>query len=83
MCTKDDCASNQILILDGTCRDCENWTRPNSQGRTCVSDIDNCSNLQYVDQYGVCYKCPALHRPSDDKHSCIQDDCDYGIEIIL
>ena len=35
-CGQDDCTDKQIVTVDGSCRDCENYTKPSELKRMCL-----------------------------------------------
>ena len=59
-----------ILGLNGRCSECEEYTYPDSTGKTCSSDTCD-SATQILKPNGRCEHCPSESHPAEDGRECV------------
>ena len=62
-----------MLNYDGRCLECDEYQRPQIQGKYCGPDA--CTVFQYQLKNGKCSACPAYEKKSDDERSCVDANC--------
>lgn len=78
-CRPDAC-DGTILLPDGSCSTCEDFTGPDTSNRECIAeDCDQTTQILLIS--GSCGECERYFRPEvaespNVPKNCIQDDCD-------
>ena len=71
-CEKPKCGPREIILLDGKCSKCTEFTKPSLDLKSCTSDA--CNDRQKVDELGSCTFCP-LYERAQDRWNCGSDNC--------
>ena len=66
--------ARQILLEDGTCKDCEHFTKPLEGGIACGTN--KCSQRERLMKDGTCLACGLYTKVSNDRKECIPEECD-------
>jgi hypothetical protein len=61
------------LLEDGTCKDCENYTRTSANLKACEEPI--CGDREKIEKNGNCKKCDDFQTLSTDKKTCYMKTC--------
>jgi Zn finger protein HypA/HybF involved in hydrogenase expression len=60
-----------VLLIDGTCKTCEDFSRPDADNRECIADdCDLDLDIKLID--GTCKACDAYFHPNELNLECIQ-----------
>ena len=72
-CGPDTCAIKDVIMPDGTCRNCGNMFRPDSiaMPRNCIQD--SCNDREIYDVDGYCQSCNNYERAQSSNTVCAAD----------
>ena len=62
-----------MLLINGTCSECPDFTRVQADGVTCKSDVCKAPNV--LVKNGRCDLCPKFSKVLEDGRSCKADRC--------
>jgi len=73
-CITDQCSSQtQILLADGTCETCGDYTLPDDANRNCILPV--CSDNEIMTLEASCESCGDYTHPDDTLKECVSDNC--------
>jgi hypothetical protein len=63
-----------VLQVNGTCKTCELYSKPNEAGTQCAADV--CLDGEILLEDGTCEVCEDYLHPDEDSRLCVADSCD-------
>lgn len=68
-CKVPECDNRSIVLIDGTCKTCENYEAVVEDGKVCK--IPTCEVRERIDIDGSCKICPDHKVILEDKYECV------------